>query len=228
VRILDKTAATSGVFVDRRDAGGQRASLTALFVASLRRTTMALWIAFFFCLLPVYVLYAWAPTLLTGKGFDVQTASFGLALFNFGGVGGCIVTGWAIGRYGSRVAILAVAGAAIVGAAVLASIPLSVETKPLLMVLLCVEGFCLLGAQGSLYALAAYVYPTNVRSTGVGAAAGFGRAGAIVSAYVGTYALNYGATTFFAVIAACVAITFVAVGMVDIHQHGSQTVRCRE
>jgi AAHS family 4-hydroxybenzoate transporter-like MFS transporter len=68
VRILDKTAATSGVFLDRRDAGGQRASLAALFIASLRRTTTALWIACFFCLLPVYVLYAWAPTLLTGKG----------------------------------------------------------------------------------------------------------------------------------------------------------------
>jgi AAHS family 4-hydroxybenzoate transporter-like MFS transporter len=96
--------------------------------------------------------------------------------------------------------------------------PLSTETQPLLMALLCVEGFCLLGAQGSLYALAANVYPTNIRSTGVGAAAGFGRAGAIVSAYVGTYALNYGATAFFAVIAGCVAITFVAVAIVDVHQ----------
>lgn len=218
VQILDRTAVSSSVFVDGREAAVERASVTALFIASLRRTTTALWIAFFFCLLPVYVLYAWAPTLLTSKGFDVQSASFGLALFNFGGVAGCIVTGWAIGRYGSRVAILTVAGAAIVGAAILASMPLSIETRPLLMTLLCVEGFCLLGAQGSLYALAAYVYPTNVRSTGVGAAAGFGRAGAIVSAYVGTFALNYGATMFFAVIAACVAITFVAVAIVDMHQ----------
>lgn len=218
VRILDKTAAVSGVFVDRRDIGVERASLTALFLAGFRRSTTALWIAFFFCLLPVYVLYAWAPTLLTSKGFDVQTASFGLALFNFGGVGGCIVTGWAIGRYGTRIAILTVAGAAVVGAGILASIPLSTETQPLLMALLGIEGFCLLGAQGSLYALAAHIYPTNVRSTGVGAAAGFGRAGAIVSAYVGTFALNYGASMFFAVIAACVAITFVAVAIIDMHQ----------
>ncbi|WP_157158049.1 MFS transporter [Bradyrhizobium genomosp. III] len=218
VRILDQAAAASKAFIDRRDVGVERASLTALFTAGFRRTTTALWIAFFFCLLPVYVLYAWAPTLLTGKGFDVQTASFGLALFNFGGVGGCIVTGWAIGRYGTRVAILTVAGAATIGAVILASIPLSTETQPLLMALLCIEGFCLLGAQGSLYALAAHIYPTNVRSTGVGAAAGFGRAGAIVSAYIGTFALNYGATMFFAVIAFCVAITFIAVAVIDMHQ----------
>jgi MFS transporter, AAHS family, 4-hydroxybenzoate transporter len=62
------------------------------------------------------------------------------------------------------------------------------------------------------------VYPTNVRSTGVGAAAGFGRAGAIVSAYVGTFALNYGAAMFFAIVAACVAITFIAIAIVDVHQ----------
>jgi MFS transporter, AAHS family, 4-hydroxybenzoate transporter len=90
VRIVDKASAASGVFVDRRDVGVERGSLTALFTVGFRRKTTALWIAFFFCLLPVYVLYAWAPTLLTSKGFDVQTASFGLALFNFGGVGGCI------------------------------------------------------------------------------------------------------------------------------------------
>ncbi|WP_245335036.1 MFS transporter [Bradyrhizobium mercantei] len=176
-RILDETLAASSVFVDRRDAGVEGASLLALFVAALRRTTTALWVAFFFCLLPVYVLYAWAPTLLTGKGFDVPTASFALALFNFGGVAGCIVTGWAIGRFGTRAPILTVAGAATAGAAVLAWVPVSIETKPLIMFLLCIEGFFLLGAQGSLYALAAYVYPTSARSTGVGAAAGFGRGG---------------------------------------------------
>jgi len=50
--------AAFGVFVDRRDAGVQRASVTALFIAGLRRTTRP-------CdrllLLPaaVYVLYAW-------------------------------------------------------------------------------------------------------------------------------------------------------------------------
>ncbi|TAI64744.1 hypothetical protein CWO89_17285 [Bradyrhizobium sp. Leo170] len=50
------------------------------------------------------------------------------------------------------------------------------------------------------------------------ASTGFGRAGAIVRAYIGTFALKYGATMFFAVIAACVAITFVAVAIVDMHQ----------
>ncbi|MBW7970235.1 MFS transporter [Bradyrhizobium sp. BR 10289] len=218
VQILDRTAAAANHFVDRRDAGAEQASLTALFSAALRRSTAALWVGFFFCLLPVYVLYAWAPTLLTGKGFDVPGASFALALFNFGGVAGCIATGWALGRFGTRATILTVSGAAAAGAAALALMPISSESKPLVMALLCAEGFCLLGAQGSLYALAAYVYPTSVRSSGVGAAAGFGRAGAIVSAYVGTLALNYGAPAFFGIIAACVGVTFVAVAIVDKHE----------
>lgn len=176
-----------------------------------------MWAAFFFCLLPVYVLYAWAPTVLVSRGLDIQSASFGLALFNFGAVAGCIVTAWAIGRFGSRIGILTVVGAAAVGATILAMLPLSASVQPLLMALLFVEGVFLLGAQGSLYALATHVYPTMIRSTGIGAAAGFGRAGAVVSAYVGSTALNFGSGAFFGVIAACAAVTFIVVAIVNIH-----------
>jgi hypothetical protein len=118
----------------------------------------------FYDLSPV-VSVGWTPTLLVGKGIDVKTASFGLALFNFGGVAGCLVAAWAIGWFGSRVGILTMAGGAVLGAVLLALLPLSPSNDVLIKVLLCVEGFFLLGAQGSLYALATYVYPTAIRST---------------------------------------------------------------
>jgi MFS transporter, AAHS family, 4-hydroxybenzoate transporter len=56
-----------------------------------------------------------------------------------------------------------------------------------------------------------------IRSTGVGAAAGFGRAGALVSAYVGSTSLNLGSGAFFGVIAACAAVTFAAVAILNRH-----------
>lgn len=214
---LGVTVPPGSEFVDRRDSGIARASVGALFTSEFRRSTLAMWIAFFFCLLPVYVLYAWTPTLLTSKGIDVKTASFGLALFNFGGVAGCLVAAWAIGRFGSRLGILTMAGGAVLGAVFLAVMPLSPATETLLQVVLCVEGFFLLGAQGSLYALATHVYPAVIRSTGLGAAAGFGRAGAIVSAYVGSAALAVGSGAFFGVVVGCLVIAFVAVAIVNIH-----------
>lgn len=217
VRALGVAVPAGSHFVDQRGATVARASFGALFESDYRRSTLALWVAFFFCLLPVYVLYAWAPTLLTSKGIDVKLASLGLSLFNFGGVAGCIAAAWAIGRYGSRIGILTMAGAASLGAAILSVIPLSASSQSLLMPLLFVEGFFLLGAQGSLYALATHVYPTSIRSTGVGAAAGFGRAGAIVSAYIGSAALGYGSEAFFGVIVTCLVLTFIAVSVVNLH-----------
>ena len=214
VRALGGAVPAGSHFVDQCDATIARASFGALFEGAYRRSTLALSLAFFFCLLPVYVLYAWAPT---SKGIDIKLASLGLSLFNFGGVAGCIAAAWAIGRYGSRIGILTMAGAAALGAAILSLIPLSASSQSVLMPLLFVEGFFLLGAQGSLYALATHVYPTSIRSTGVGAAAGFGRAGAIVSAYIGSAALGYGSEAFFGVIVTCLVLTFVAVGVVNLH-----------
>jgi AAHS family 4-hydroxybenzoate transporter-like MFS transporter len=227
VRWLGASVTADSEFVDRREIGVARASLGALFTKEFVRSTLAMWVAFFFCLLPVYVLYAWTPTLLVGKGIDVKTASFGLALFNFGGVAGCLVAAWAIGWFGSRVGILTMAGGAVLGAVLLALLPLSPSNDVLIKVLLCVEGFFLLGAQGSLYALATYVYPTAIRSTGMGAAAGFGRAGAIVSAYVGSAALAVGSGAFFGVVVVCLAITFVAVAVVNIHADALRSTAIR-
>ena len=53
-----------------------------------------------------------------------------------------------------------------------------------------------------MYALAAHVYPSSVRATGVGTAVAFGRTGAVLTGYVGAWAIEYGGTTsFFGVIA---------------------------
>jgi AAHS family 4-hydroxybenzoate transporter-like MFS transporter len=217
VRHLGGQVPVGARFIDGRDIEGGRASLGALFSPVFRRSTLAMWVAFFFCLLPVYVLYGWTPTLLTSRGLDVQSASFGLTLFNLGGVAGCIAAAWAIGRFGSRPAILVMALIALLGAGSLTALPISPETRLPLMVLLTIEGFFLLGVQGALYALATHVYPAAIRSTGLGAAAGFGRAGAIISAYVGTAALGIGSGAFFGVLVVCLAITLAAVATVNIH-----------
>ena len=48
-----------------------------------------------------------------------------------------------------------------------------------------VAGWCIVGGQPGLNTLAATYYPTAARSTGVGAALGVGRLGAIIGPYVG-------------------------------------------
>lgn len=213
-------------FIDSRRTE-TKPSLGALFQPGFTRSTLAMWVAFFFCLLPVYVIYAWTATLLTSNGFRVETASFALALFNFGGIAGCIVAGWAIGRFGSRAGMLTMTAAAAIAAAALALLGITPENGAMVMIALTVLGFFLLGAQGSLYALAAQIYPSQIRSTGLGAAAGVGRAGAIISAYVGAAALGMGSSSFFGVIGCCLVLTVVALTLVNLHFKTKQKkLRC--
>jgi AAHS family 4-hydroxybenzoate transporter-like MFS transporter len=69
-----------------------------------------------------------------------------------------------------------------------------------------------------MYALAAHVYPSAVRATGVGTVAGFGRVGAIVSGYAGAWAIDYrGSVSYFSLIAVAMAGTFVSLALVKRH-----------
>ena len=92
-----------------------RASLRELLVPEFRRDTLALCGSYFFCLLSVYVGTNWVPSLLTGAGFDVGVASYGLTVFNLGGVVGAILGAIIIARLGSRTTMLAMTAGAVAG-----------------------------------------------------------------------------------------------------------------
>jgi AAHS family 4-hydroxybenzoate transporter-like MFS transporter len=72
--------------------------------------------------------------------------------------------------------------------------------------------------QTTMYALAAHVYPTGIRATGVGTAVAFGRIGGVVSPYAGAWALESGGPAqLFALIAATMTVVFVALASVKNH-----------
>jgi AAHS family 4-hydroxybenzoate transporter-like MFS transporter len=84
--------------------------------------------------------------------------------------------------------------------------------------LLLLTGGLLNALQITLYALAAHIYPTVVRATGVGSAASVGRIGGLLSTFVGAWALDLaGPSAFFTVFAAAVAVTMVALALVGRH-----------
>jgi AAHS family 4-hydroxybenzoate transporter-like MFS transporter len=92
------------------------------------------------------------------------------------------------------------------------------STRSTLLIALTLEGACVNGVQTTLYALAAQVYPTSARATGVGAAASFGRIGAIMSSLAGGVAIVLGGNlAFHGITAASMAVVAVALGL--IHRH---------
>jgi AAHS family 4-hydroxybenzoate transporter-like MFS transporter len=69
-----------------------------------------------------------------------------------------------------------------------------------------------------MYALAAHVYPTGIRATGVGTAVAFGRIGGVAAPYAGSWALESGgASQLFFLIAATMTVVFTALASVRNH-----------
>ncbi len=222
VRLLQRigfATPAGSTFVDATEKAVTHASVRSLFAPDLRRDTFALWLAFFSCLLAVYTAFNWVPTMLTGAGLDLSVASNGLAAFNLGGVAGAIGGAFLITRIGSRITMLGMTAAAIVGTLVLASMPLNPASPHLpIVAMLGITGGLINAVQTTMYALAAHVYPTSVRATGVGTAVAVGRAGGVLSTYVGALTLEAGGSTaFFSSMAGSLGLAFAGLAFVRRH-----------
>lgn len=221
-RLLERIGhpAPEGVgFVDLAEQMATKTSVRSLFTPDFRRDTLALWGAFFSCLLAVYTAFNWVPSMMTGAGLDLSVASNGLAAFNLGGVAGAITGGFVIARIGSRPTMLGMTAGAIAGALGLAAMPIAAGAGHLpIIVLLGITGALINAVQTTMYALATHVYPTTVRATGVGTAVAVGRSGGVLSTYSGAWALESGGSAaFFGSMATAMAAVFVCLALVVRH-----------
>jgi AAHS family 4-hydroxybenzoate transporter-like MFS transporter len=200
------------------EQGSAIAAAPALFGRELRRDTIALWAAFFSCLLAVYLGFSWLTSTLTAAGLGASAAAGGITAFNSGGVAGALVGGAAISRFGSRVSMLALAALGAVAAGTLAVIPIAPASVVSVMVMVALMGAAIHGAQTTMFALAAHVYPTPIRASGVGSAVAFGRIGAVLTGYAGSWAMDFGgARAFFGLLALMMAVAFIALASVRRH-----------
>ncbi len=180
------------------EAGGgavqlKKASIADLFAPPFLRDTAGLFGAFFFCLMVNYVAIQLVPSMLRDFGkFTPPAAASGLQWVNVGGVIGAIGGALIIQRIGSRATMLGMSAAAIVFSLVMSRMQLDPMDTFALMAMFLVTGGLLNAVQTTMYALAAHVYPTEIRSTGVGSAVAFGRVGNVLAVYVGGYALDRG------------------------------------
>jgi AAHS family 4-hydroxybenzoate transporter-like MFS transporter len=198
--------------------GKSHGSLHDLFAPDLRRDTLGLSGAFFFCLLANYVGFNWIVAMLIGAGFAQVDASSALAAFNFGGVGGAVLGALVIQRLGSRVALTGMSALAVASALAMTAMPLRPPLAPALVAMFALTGGLLNAVQTTMYALAAHVYPTRIRSTGVGTSVAVGRIGNVVASYVGAFALDTGgAPAFFSTWAMSMAVVLGSLALVRRH-----------
>ncbi|NOX70323.1 MAG: MFS transporter [Gammaproteobacteria bacterium] len=164
-------------------------TMLGLLSKELRVITLTLWTAFFLCFSTLYFLMSWIPILMEDSGFDAAVGHQALFLFNLGGVIGIYLLGWLSTRLKLTNLILVLSVSSAVGMIVFAMVPSHLN---LLLVLILLIGILQQGGFTGLYAVAAKVYPTEIRSTGIGWAIGLGRSGAVVGPLVAGYLILAG------------------------------------
>jgi AAHS family 4-hydroxybenzoate transporter-like MFS transporter len=216
---MGRTVPAGARFEDvRAPIAAAKVPLRSLFTGGLLRETLGLWLAFFACLNGIYLVFGWLPAMLTAKGFGVVTASSGLAAYNFGGVVGVVVCAAAASLMGSRRPLIWAAVAGVVSAAGLLLVPLDPAGSQIPVIV----GFGLIGffanaVQTTMFALAAHVYSTEVRASGIAAAAAAGRVGGLLSSFAGAAIIQAGSGAYLCTLAVSMAVT--AAGLAIMRNH---------
>lgn len=174
-------------------SGGESsiAKMRKLLSPQHRRSTIILWSAFLMCFCTLYFLMSWVPKMMINAGFSSQIANYAFTLFNFGAVIGIFLLGAFATRWGLSKLIASFLLIAAVGMVLVASV--SVE-QDMLLALIFFIGLTLQGGFTGMYAAAAKIYPTEIRSTGVGWAIGLGRCGAVFGPAIAGFMIAAGVT----------------------------------
>ncbi len=196
--------------------------LRTLFSPAFLRDTLGAWLVFLTNIFSVYAFFNWIAVVLTSVGLDLATAVRASLVFNLAGVIGAMVNAWIIARYGSRWPLTAMALIAAAALFWLARLPLGGDESrallPALLAGIAVAGVAINAVQIGMYAVAAHIYPTVCRSSGVGWALGVGRLGGILSSFAGALLLAQGSShSFFGGIALVMLVA--GAGVLLIHNH---------
>ena len=154
-----------------------------------RRKTLTLWLAFFLCFSTLYFLMSWIPKLMEDSGYTASIGHDAFFMFNLGGVIGIYTMGFLSTRWKLSNMIFLLSSSSAVGMVIFAFAP---NQLTLLMTLILLIGILQQGGFTGLYGAAAKVYPTQIRSTGIGWAIGLGRSGAVAGPAVAGYLIAAG------------------------------------
>lgn len=164
------------------EAGAGRAAqtrlrLAALWAPDLRRRTAALWVVWFAVNFSYYGAFIWLPSLLAADGNSLVRSFEYTLIITLGQLPGYAAAAVLVERWGRRPTLAAFLAGSAVAAGLFAAAD---GTGPVIAAGLLLSFFNL-GAWGALYAVTPELYPTTVRTTGAGWAAGVGRTASILA-----------------------------------------------
>jgi len=165
-----------------------KTSIQSLLGNEFRMPTFQLWIALFFAFATLYFLTSWIPKLATNAGLSMKLAIYTGTVFNVGAWFGIMTQGYFSSKYGLKKTIGAIL---ILTGVLMATFKIFIGSDAILYIF-GLLGFGIQGGFVGLYAVAARMYPTEFRTTGVGWAIGIGRTGGIFGPAMGGILIGMG------------------------------------
>ncbi|MEW6368795.1 MAG: MFS transporter [Acidobacteriota bacterium] len=154
--------------------------LGAIWRGGLVRRTIMLWLLWFAMVYSYYGIFIWLPSLMVARGLGLVKSFEYVLVITAAQIPGYFSAAWFVDRAGRKptltVYLLGCAGAAVgFGLA---------QSAGAVVTLGCLMSFFNLGAWGVVYTYTPESYPTALRGTGSGWAAGVGRLGGIIAPLV--------------------------------------------
>lgn len=176
-------------------------------------STIMFWIAFFMGLFMIYALSSWLTKLMAMSGYSLGSALTFVLFLQCGAMVGAISGGWLADKLPIKYVLMTMY---LLGAVFLYMMTVKTSHEVLYLIVALV-GATTTGTQIVTYAYAGQFYPTAIRSTGIGFAAGVGRSGAILAPILIGFlvSLKLPLEQNFLVIAAAGVMGAIAVAFID-------------
>ncbi|QHW00456.1 MFS transporter [Spirosoma endbachense] len=162
--------------------------LTSILADEYKIPTIQLWVALFLSFATLYFLTSWIPKLASSAGLSIELAIYAGTVFNVGAFFGIVTQGY----FSSRIGLKKTIGIFLIMTGLLMATFSLFKGSSVLLLVFGLLGFGIQGGFVGLYAVAARMYPTEFRTTGVGWAIGMGRLGGIIGPAVGGVLIGMG------------------------------------
>ncbi|MCP2031890.1 putative MFS transporter [Okibacterium sp. HSC-33S16] len=154
-----------------------RQQVALLWAGPHRRQTLALWVVWFCVNFSYYGAFVWLPSILVASGFSLVKSFEYTLIITLAQLPGYLVAAYLVEKWGrNKTLAVFLTGSALSAVAFgMAGLEWQVLAAGMLL------SFFNLGAWGALYAVTPELYPTELRATGAGWAAGVGRIASIIA-----------------------------------------------
>ncbi len=183
---------------------------TDLWRGRYGRRTIMLWVLWFAMVYSYYGIFTWLPTLLVKSGHQMIKSFEYVLIITLAQIPGYFSAAFLVDRIGRKLTLVPY----LIGCAIAAFLFGRAGSTSEILVYGCLISFFNLGAWGVVYTYTPELYPTDMRATGAGSAAAFGRIGGILApVVVGMILERGGQQLVFAQFAAVVILGAIAVAI---------------